>query len=320
MRRVLTCLALVATMLVAGANAWWCVGHMVIAEIARQNLNQGVEARVNKQFQFLNTWFPQTADMVSGACWADDLKSQSLEVMAGWHFINQVYNPDDVPVTTKNWPLQKINVASAITDLDHTARRNHDNDWIHAYATANLVHFFGDIHQPLHATDRFNKAFPDGDRGGNLIHVNWGGKAWPLHFIWDSVCAQYDTEPARPLNATSYAWIQSLANQYQANFSIPDAEKKVYNSTQMAVESFDAAVAYAYDNNTIVEGQNLTQQYMDTCKKVAGYRIAAAGYRLGSELNYLFGDDNKKPSAHAILGRIADAKGQFANKFMGRKH
>lgn len=317
MRRVLVSLALVATMLVAGTQAWWCVGHMVIAEIARQNLESGVEAQVNAQFAFLNKWFPQSNDMISGACWADDLKSQNLEVMAGWHFINQVYNPEDVPVHPD--PIQNINVETAIDKLDRTVKRPSEvNDWIRAYAIANIVHFIGDIHQPLHATERFDKQFPQGDRGGNLIHVNWGGKSWPLHFIWDSVCAQYQTEPTRPLSSTDYAWIQSLANGYQTNYSVPAAEKTVWNSTIMAQESYEAGVKYAYANNTVQPNNTLTQDYINTCIQVASYRIAYAGYRLASELNYVFG--SSKPSAQAMLRRVAEIKAEYKEKKARRHH
>jgi hypothetical protein len=255
--------------------------------------------------------------------------------MAGWHFINQPYNPDDVAIHP--WPIQEINVATAIQKLGESLK-DQKNDWIKAFATANLVHFYGDIHQPLHATELFDATYPDGDYGGNLIHVYWQGQEWRLHFIWDSVCAQYQTEPTRPLSASSYAFIKDLANQYQANFSVPEDMKKVWNSTIMAQESLAAAIQYAYAGNTIQPNQTLTQAYMDTCMQVAGYRIAYAGYRLAQDLNYLFGGSSsssgnsassssgaadfkgsnfKIPKAKidgkVILSRLAESKAEFNN-------
>ena len=311
---------------------------MVIAEMARMHLDAGVENLVDEQFQFLNQFFPQTNNMVSGACWADDLKSQGLEVMAGWHFINQVYNPDNVSITYKNWPMQKINVATAITKLDKTMAPNKPhrrgiekanekveaalrngtepelNQLIKAYAVANIVHFIGDVHQPLHATERFNERFPNGDEGGNLIHVNWAGKVWPLHFIWDSICAQYTTEPPRPPSYQNYEWVKSLTYEFMNNFSVPEEMKKTYNSTIMAEESFEAAVKFAYANNTITEGQNLTQAYIDQCKWVAGYRISYAGFRLATELNHIFGTLKDAPVAR-VVQRIVETKKSFGSGF-----
>ena len=46
-------------------------------------------------------------------------------------------------------------------------------------ALAFLVHFVADVHQPLHVGRR-------DDRGGNSIKVNWRGKTFNLHQVWDS--------------------------------------------------------------------------------------------------------------------------------------
>jgi len=45
-----------------------------------------------------------------------------------------------------------------------------------------VVHFLGDIHQPLHAEDVL--------RGGNGIKVAWGGRELNLHHVWDSSIAE----------------------------------------------------------------------------------------------------------------------------------
>jgi hypothetical protein len=34
-----------------------------------------------------------------------------------------------------------------------------------------LMHYVGDIHQPLHATSRVDPKYPSGDRGGNDFPV-----------------------------------------------------------------------------------------------------------------------------------------------------
>jgi hypothetical protein len=42
-----------------------------------------------------------------------------------------------------------------------------------------VVHFVGDVHQPLHASD-------NGDRGGNEIRVTFERHRTNLHAVWDS--------------------------------------------------------------------------------------------------------------------------------------
>ena len=53
-------------------------------------------------------------------------------------------------------------------------------------ALAFLVHFVGDLHQPLHAGDK-------SDKGGNDTHVDYGVYSTPrlnLHSIWDGLLAE----------------------------------------------------------------------------------------------------------------------------------
>jgi len=40
-----------------------------------------------------------------------------------------------------------------------------------SYAMRLLVHYVGDLHQPLHAADRLNSRYPKGDAGGNFFPV-----------------------------------------------------------------------------------------------------------------------------------------------------
>ena len=54
-----------------------------------------------------------------------------------------------------------------------------------------LVHFVGDIHQPLHATSMFTDTFPGGDAGGNSIKLSPPAPVGSytsanLHSYWDS--------------------------------------------------------------------------------------------------------------------------------------
>jgi hypothetical protein len=42
-----------------------------------------------------------------------------------------------------------------------------------------VVHFIGDVHQSLHASD-------NGDRGGNDVKVRFAGRATNLHAVWDT--------------------------------------------------------------------------------------------------------------------------------------
>lgn len=55
-----------------------------------------------------------------------------------------------------------------------------------------LIHYVGDIHQPLHTVSRFTKDFPNGDMGGNLFMLKESENVTELHALWDSTIYEYD--------------------------------------------------------------------------------------------------------------------------------
>lgn len=67
------------------------------------------------------------------------------------------------------------NYTTRLMDSSLTRRDNQD-------AAKFLVHFIGDIHQPLHAEDVA--------KGGNEIHVVFRGAELKLHHVWDTSIAE----------------------------------------------------------------------------------------------------------------------------------
>jgi len=49
-----------------------------------------------------------------------------------------------------------------------------------------LIHYVGDIHQPLHSTSRYTSSYPDGDFGGNLFKLTSKNGVSNIHSLWDS--------------------------------------------------------------------------------------------------------------------------------------
>lgn len=324
--RQLFVLALLAATIAAPANAWWCTGHMTVAQIAKNTMSSSAVSAVEEIVSNLSQEgpFPKTPDFMQVACWADDLKSLGLDAMATWHFFNQPYNPQNIPIVN---PEQEENVVSVIMQLDKAAKSNKDNKqgWILGFAVANLIHFYGDIHQPLHVTDMFSTTYPNGDRGGNEETVYVDGTQTKLHFIWDSICWEYNQELNRPLSSSDAATVTNLAQRLMNTYSFTDAQKKEYNSTVMAIEGFNDAVQYAYPG--VYSGMTITQDYLNACIPVAEARVALAGYRLGSQLEYMLGNYGhdadlfaKKVLEHITVGTadVARATAQGAAALRAR--
>jgi hypothetical protein len=282
---------LLSILLLSPVSAWWCESHMLIAQIAKDNLDPAVLSKINKEIVWFskNNDFPMANDIVDIACWADDLKDkESLYAMEEWHFINLPYNPDNITLT----PMEAQNVVYEIDELSRSVRENYqkynENKWIFTFAVANLIHFYGDIHQPLHSAKLFDQQnFPQGDRGGMLFDIFIEGYPMKLHFAWDSVCRKYLNAPNRPLNDTSREELENIAMYLQQTYNFTNQQKKEYNMTKVALESYDDAVEYAYLNHTLQVNQTLDNNYIRKCIYVAEERLTLAGYRLASQLNYL---------------------------------
>ena len=70
-----------------------------------------------------------------------------------------------------------------------------------------VIHYAGDIHQPLHAMSRYTNELPDGDAGGNKFYLTKKDGISELHALWDSVIYEYDDDLSQPLSETDWDYL-----------------------------------------------------------------------------------------------------------------
>ena len=77
-----------------------------------------------------------------------------------------------------------------------------DNDETKAksWAMRLLIHYFGDIHQPLHCLSRVDSKYPSGDAGGNAFAIPNHYDADNLHSVWDAVIYEFHKNDATVFN------------------------------------------------------------------------------------------------------------------------
>src|SRR5687767_2752033 len=149
--------------------AWGPVGHSLVARIAEQQLSAEVRARVAAILGPDRT-------LPSIASWADDVRRARPETY-NWHFIN-------IPITEPRLDMMRHCpkgdcVIAKIADLRKLLQDPSTAPEQRAEALMFLVHFIGDMHQPLHCGDNH-------DRGGNDVAVQLAGRPSNLHSVWDS--------------------------------------------------------------------------------------------------------------------------------------
>lgn len=60
-----------------------------------------------------------------------------------------------------------------------------------SFALRLLIHYVGDLHQPLHAVSEVDHSYPKGDSGGNDHKIPSEDGVANLHQVWDSVIYNY---------------------------------------------------------------------------------------------------------------------------------
>ena len=80
-----------------------------------------------------------------------------------------------------------------------------------SFALRMLIHYVGDVHQPLHAVAEVDSTYPSGDRGGNLETLPSVCGASNLHAMWDSVAYNYCGNPTTVSTTMYYLKLLSLS-------------------------------------------------------------------------------------------------------------
>mmetsp|Transcript_23013 Transcript_23013/g.58358 ORF Transcript_23013/g.58358 Transcript_23013/m.58358 type:complete len:270 (-) Transcript_23013:367-1176(-) len=212
--------------------------------------------------------------------------------MATWHFADTAYNPENItlPISTRvpgedvMWALQ-----GCMETFSSVAKNPASSPWIWSFQLRALIHFVGDVHQPLHNGQLFDHQFPNGDEGGNLFIMQT--PLQNLHFIWDSAGGLYQVEP--PLSTAQANELSKNATelmQLHPRDSLQTELSKGLNFTAWHDEAFNlmATVAYAgVQYNTVP-----TAEYLNTVQSVSKRQLALAGYRLADALNTVMSNGN----------------------------
>jgi len=179
------------------ANAYWEYGHESVARIAWEQMRPDTRRQVAallRQGRLLETPECPVATIEQASVWADCIKplGDRFAYIYSWHYQNvDVCKPFDLKAACKDGNCVSAQIernARLLADPKVPTRER-------LMALALLVHFMGDLHQPMHAGDHQ-------DLGGNRVAANYGmvGGRANLHSIWDGWLAEraISTPPSGP--------------------------------------------------------------------------------------------------------------------------
>ncbi len=268
MKKLTAALALLA-FIPTQLSAWGPKGHVIVANLAASRLAPATKENVQLLLG--------DGSLASIASWADDVRKDRDETY-DWHFVDipkdaagfvesrDCFRPQDnhkdAQTDHHNCVVDRIEMFRQVL-VDENASR-HDR----VEALKFLVHFVGDVHQPLHDVDEA--------RGGNDIKVavfgsdQCGDYPCNLHGAWDySLIEHTGYDPDQ--------YVRHLQNVIRAGQL---QQKSGGSAEDWANESLLAARKILDQKTTSID-----QAYYDANISVVDERLALAGIRLAALLN-----------------------------------
>ena len=271
------------------ARAYWEYGHETVARIALDSVRPDTRAKVQallRQGRLLQTPDCPVATIEQASVWADCIKplGDRFAYASSWHYQNvDICKPFDLKGACKDGHCVSAQIerqARLLADPKVPARER-------LMALAYLVHFVGDLAQPMHAGDR-------GDLGGNRVSANYGlvGGRTNLHSIWDGYLAEraISTPPGGPNGLLGAVSVEERAAIAAGTV------------TDWSRESWEASRSKAYTSllgdpcgEKTAARPTLTEADVQGLVPDVRRQILAGGLRLGRLLDDALGPEAKAP-------------------------
>ena len=296
---------LLALSFASPAAAWGPLGHLAVAQIAQERLSPAAQKKLE---QLLGA--PDALWRVAGC--ADiilhargtvqcggliNVPADDARVSAPWHYMN-------IPISAR---ASAANISKHCQDGDKCVwgqvrrqaelLKSEPSPAKRKIALMFLVHFAGDLHQPLHVADH-------NDRGGNQAPVSIPGVSKNLHSTWDGLVMIREWQSPRPEPDTEDKTKVDLAElmaKLRAGISHADTGSWLQGDTVTAA----ALEGHAIPHDVIYPSYRETQgkldgSYEDKMQPIAFERLERAGVRLAALLEEALGGGKDE--------RLVDAK------------
>lgn len=241
----------------AKADDWGKTGHRVVGEIAGKYLNQKAQKNI--------AYFLDGHSLAFVGPFGDDIKSdRKYDSFKPWHYVN-------FPFGKEYEDSEKNNAGDIITAIDKciAVLKNPKSPKAEkAFYLKMLVHFMGDLHQPLHIGMAE-------DKGGNDFQVRWFGSGTNLHAVWDS----------------------KMLDSYDMSYTEVSANADVLSKEEVAAIKSGSILDWVKESRMLCEdiyentkvGEKLGYDYMYQYMDVARFQLQKGGIRLAKILNDIFG-------------------------------
>lgn len=254
MKKTTTLIALLISLQMFAYDA---MGHRIIADIAYHELTASARRQCDKLLG--------KQGIVYASTWADEVRSDSVyKYSYQWHYQNLKQNltREDFSSLFAHNTSEGEHLFYAIETLTNRLKKD-KND---AEALKFLVHFIGDLHQPMHLGHA-------DDLGGNRVQVKWFGKPTNLHAVWDGMITE-----GKKMSYTEYCdYLENSFVQQKKQIkseTMQESAWKVYETTEKIYK-------YGFDDRN-------NYKYIYDFSAINDEMMYRAGIQLAKLLNSLF--------------------------------
>lgn len=238
------------------AEDWGKTGHRATGEIAEKYLSKRAKECINEILNGQSLAFVST--------FADDIKSDpQYKGYSPWHYVNFPFDKKYGEET----PSEYGDLVQAIEKCIDVLKDEKTTDQDATFYLKLLIHFVGDLHQPLHVGR-------SEDKGGNDIQVRWFSDGSNLHRVWDNDMINYYgmsyTELAMNTDKLSYEELEAIKKGTLIDW--------VHESQNLAKQVYTSASV----------GEKLGYKYMYQYFPMVRTQLHKGGIRLAKILNDIF--------------------------------
>lgn len=241
----------------ASVEDWGKTGHRTTGEIASHYLSKKTKRKIEKILD--------GKSLALVATFGDDIKSDNrYRKYSPWHFVNldkeqTAYSAEKA--NPKGDLIYGIQKCVSVLEDKHASKEDQ------IFYLKMLIHFVGDLHQPLHA----GRAE---DKGGNDIQVRWFNKGTNIHRVWDS----------QMIDSFKMSYTELADNE-------ADLSKK-----QIKAIAAGTPIDWMYESKALSDkiyasvdvGEKLSYRYMYVWFPVVREQLQKGGIRLAKVLNEIF--------------------------------
>jgi hypothetical protein len=264
--------------------SWGVTGHRTIGRIAANHLSPQASAAVRELLG--------NETLAEASTWPDEVRSQPEYKHTGpWHYINLPLGLSEAEFEKTVKGMTQENVYSALLQQEQILGSTTPTKEQKIEALKFIVHFIGDLHQPMHVSR-------EEDKGGNTIQVNYSGVGTNLHALWDSKLLDHlgldDQQLAEKVDHVTADQITAWQND--------PLIKWIWESYVISSK--------LYAEIDAMNGRSIDDSYYQAHIQIVQQRIEMAGVRLAGVLNRIFASGLVTSSAGASIPASAAGNAQ----------